>query len=489
MADAPVPDDLVHIGDRVAELAAAHPLREQVLFINSRGEKASLTSAELERRANAAARALSRHGVREGSVIAIALPTGFDHVTATLGAWKLGATVVPLNPDAGEREQRMLKEAIGGVVLARDGSGDIPLEAVRAETDGSPFPAIGEPRAASVSGGSTGAPRIIVQRRPWMLPRNDILPTYGEDTGQRIGQVHLVVLPLFHAGFTALYHGLSADHQVILLERFTPRRFFETIERYRVQYLRIVPSYMRMALEAPDIGAYDLTSVEAVNHGAAACPDAVKRRWMDIFGAERIYEDYSSMERVGQARWITMIRGDEWLEHPGSVGRPVSCEVAILDDAGRPLPAGTVGLVYVRSPGARQPEYLGDGAPILEHGGFFSVGDLGYLDGEGYLYLVDRKANVVNVGGVDVYPREVEAALLEHPQVADAVVYGVPHGYLGNALHATVVPRDPGNPPEADALGRHCRSLLSAPKVPFSFELRDDIGRLVTGKLRRHDLA
>lgn len=484
MADPPVASDLIHIGDRIAELAAAHPLRDQVLLIDSRGRESSLTSAELSRRANAAARALASRGVREDSVVGIALPTGFDHVAATLGAWKLGATVVPLNPRARDREQRLLREAIGGVIV---GEGGIRLDLAWAAADGSPFPAIGEPKAASVSGGSTGTPRVILQPRAWKFPRDGILATYGQDTGQRIGQVHLVVLPLFHAGFTALYHGLASDHQVILLEQFTPRGFFETIERYRVQYLRIVPSYMRMALEEPNIGSYDLSSVEAVNHGAAACPEPVKRRWMEIFGAEKIYEDYSCMERIGRARWISMIRGDEWLEHPGSVGRPVSCEVAILDDGGRVLPAGAVGLVYVRSPGARQPRYLGAGPPILERDGFFSVGDLGYLNDEGYLYLVDRKANVVNVGGVDVYPREVEAVLIEHPEVKDVVVYGVPHGYLGSVLRAVVVPRDARHPPDVDALDRHCRSLLPAHKVPFSYELRDDVGRLATGKLRARD--
>ena len=435
-------ENMLHVGDRVAELAVAHPDQTAAVLIDPRGDEAELTWRQVEWRANATARVLERHGIAEGSVLGVALAPSFDHITAVLGAWKLGATVVPLNPGAGERERRVQKEAIGGRVVGRGDWADIHVDDIAAATDGSSFPGRGTPRSASVSGGSTGLPRIILRDRAWRFPEGGLLSERDSSSGARMNQVQLVFLPLYHAGFTALYHGLVLHHKIILMVRFTPRLFFATIPKHKVQYLRIVPSYMRLALDCPNIEHYDVSSVEAVNHGSAACQATVKRRWIDIFSPERIIEDYSFTERIG----IVTIRGDEWLLHPGSVGRPTQCEVKILDDDQQEVRPGQVGLIYMRTPNAQQPEYVGDGSPLIENDGFRSVGDLGYLDNEGYLFLVDRKVNVVNVGGVDVYPAEVAATLLEHPQVADVAVVTRPHQILGRVLHALVQPANPESP-------------------------------------------
>ncbi len=474
--------ETVHIGDAVAEIAASDPQRLALRIVGRRGDEQVVTYHELESRANACARELERHGVTEKSVVGLVLGRSPEHLTVTLGAWKLGATVVPLNPVCSADELRRVALLPGVVLVGSTTAAAIPLDALTSAGDGSPMPGRGLPRSGSMTGGTTGPPRIILHERGWRIPRSALGGPDDAIGGLRIGQVQLVVLPLHHAGFTSLYYGLALAHSIVLMEEFTGALFFDAIERHRVNYVRLVPSYMRLALDAPQATIADLSSLEALNHGAAKCPQGVKRRWIELLGPERVYEDYSTMERLGRTRWITMIRGDEWLRHPGSVGRPQNCEVRIVGDDGQPLPAGEVGLVFVRAPGARQPTYLGDGQPLPELEGFRSVGDRGYFDADGYLYLVGRSGEVINTGGRKVHAGEVEDVLLRHPEVADAAVVGVPHEYLGSALHAIVVP---SGPVTLDELEAHCRAHLDLARVPLSYELRSDLGRSQSGKLPR----
>jgi len=476
--------DELHIGDRIADLAAAHPEQVAIIVVGPRGEETAMTWSELDQRANAAARGLKQEGVRDDTVVGVALPPGFEHAVAVVGSWKLGATVVPLNPRAGERERRALKAALGGPIIGTGTWADHTPAVLERQADPSPVPGRGRPRSATVSGGSTGMPRLVVRDRPWVFPGGEVLLLQDRLAGALPDQRQLVVLPLYHAGFSSMYKGLALDNVMVVLSHFRAELFFEAIQRHHIEYLRIVPSYMRMALDAPDAESYDLSSVVSIHHGSAPCPGWVKRRWIELFGAEKIVEHYASTERIG----VVSIRGDEWLRHPGSVGRAELCDVRILDDSGKDLPAGEVGMIYLRDWAPRQPEYLGPGAPLPEQDGFRSVGDLGYLDEDGYLFLVDRKVNVINSGGIDVYPSEIEATLLGHPEVVDAAVVGRPHKYLGNHLHGIVVPRDPDDPPSADELERFCRQALTTAKVPLSFEMRASLGRTEAGKLRRSEL-
>lgn len=474
----------LHVGERIARLAAEHPDRVAVVVIDSRGNETSLTWEELDRQAHAAAWGLLSAGVGVGTIVGVALPPGFAHVSAVIGSWRLGATVVPLNPNAGERERRNLKGALGGPIVGTGPWADIAPTVLDAVVDVPPVPSRGVPRSATVSGGSTGDPRLVVRDRPWMIAEPSGSVEEQAREGSLLGVRQLVVLPLYHAGFSALYKGLALDNLVVLLTPFRADAFFEVIERHRIQYVQLVPSYMRMALEISDPTAYDFTSIIALHHGSASCPTWLKRRWIDLLGAERIHETYASTERVG----VVGIRGDEWLRHPGSVGRPMSCSVRILDDDGQDMPVNEVGLIFLRNDAPRQPEYLGPGAPLREQDNYYSVGDLGYLDEEGYLYLVDRKQNVINSGSIDIYPAEIEATLLEHPKVADAVVVGREHAYLGQALHAIVVPRENTDPPSTDELECFCRTALATAKVPLTYEVRPALPRTEAGKLDRRAL-
>lgn len=474
---------LVTYGERIGQLAAEHPARTAVISVAPGGATTALDWAELERRTNVAARGLAERGVTSSSIVAIGLPPGLDHIVATIAAWKRGALVVPFDPKASAAERAALGAALGEhrTIGAGDWATIRPGWWTGSDHSDEPMAREGLPRAASLTGGTTGLPRVIMRPRPWAYEQGAWLAGHEQGQGMRLGQVQLVALPMYHTGFHAVYQGLALDHQLIVMERFVPSLFPKLVQEHRVGHVRLVAALMRMILDVPGLRDHDLSSIESLHHGAGPCPEQVKRAWLDLIGPERVYEVYTSQERVGR----TVIRGDEWLRRPGSVGRPAGCDIRILDEDGRPLPAGEAGEVYLGSPTAKQPEYLGGGPLLAERDGYFSVGDLGYLDADGYLYLVDRKSNVINVGGTNVYAAEVEAVLLELPEVADAVVTGRPHDYLGQAVHALVVPAV-----EVDtaALDAHCRERLSTAKVPMSYELVASIPRRSSGKIRRADL-
>ncbi|MGH3737825.1 MAG: AMP-binding protein [Micromonosporaceae bacterium] len=473
----------VSIGELVTQRATRDGDRVAVVAVRPDGTRQTLTWRELERQSNAAAHALAALGATGDTPVAIALPAGLEHVVTTIGAFKLGTLVVPLDDHAADREIAALTGTLGHhILIGPHQAADAPAGWWR-ERDWPTEPPtpVGTPYSASLTGGTTGLPRVVLRRRPWTYPPERLLADADRDRGLAERQVQLVVLPMHHAGFSALYQGLALDHTVVVMERFVARRVPELIAEYRVNYLRIVPALMRMVLRVPGLDAADFASVQAVHHSAAACPEEVKRGWLALVGSEKVYEEYASQERLGHV----IIRGDEWLEHPGSVGRPTQCEVRILGEDGHWLPPGEVGEVYLRSAGSGQPAYVGDGPHLAEHDGFHTVGDLGYLDPHGYLFLVGRTSTVINVGGANVYPAEVEAVLLQVDGVADAVAVGRPHTYLGETVHARVVPADPASPVDPAVLEAHCRQLLSAAKVPMSYEIVPGPLRERTGKVRR----
>jgi bile acid-coenzyme A ligase len=471
------------VGDRVAALAARHPDRTALVGVRRDGTETTLTWAALESRANAAARALARAGVGDG-VVVVALPNGVPHVLSTLAAWKLGALVLPVNPALPDGEYRELLGRLPGAHVIGDRPGAIRWETLAAEPDGSPYPSVGTPRSAALTGGSTGTPRIVLRRHPWTYDPADVRPAGYDLEGMRPGQTQLVALPMYHGGFLEPHNGLAMGHTVIVMETFSPTLFLRLVERHRVAFTVLVPTLMRAVARAAETGDHDLGSIEALYHGSGGCHASDKRRWLALLPPERVYEDYGSIEDIG----FLTIRGDEWLAHPGSVGRPTGdVEVRVLGEDGTELPTGEVGDVYIRSSRSTQPRYLGGGPPLRERDGFLTVGDLGRLDEDGYLHLVDRRADVVNVGGLNVYPAEIERVLLELPGVADVAVVGRPHGVLGACVHALVVRAD-GAALEAADLEAHCRDRLVRSKIPVSWTFVPRLPRDAAGKLRRREL-
>lgn len=488
--DASLSKGLIRIGDRIAMLASEHPDDVAVILVGPKGRERKYSWAALEARANAAARVLRDRGTACG-VVLIALPNGIEHIVATIASWKLGSLVVPVNPALPEVRIAELCDMIPEAVVVGDFPGALtPTELLGGSHD-SAFPSMGTPRSAALTGGSTGRSRVVLRRAPWVYDMNNLRPAGYDVPRMRPGQIQLVALPMFHGGFIELHNGLALGHTVVVMENFSPRSFLRLIQEYRVNFVSLVPTLMRTIISVEDVEQFDLSSVEAVYHGSGPCPEYVKRRWIELVGAHRLYEIYGAAESIG----FLLIRGDEWLNHPGSVGRPQSdkgadgraVDVRILDDVGVEVACGDIGQVYLKSAEPRQPTYLGGGRKLREHAGFFSVGDLGFRDSDGYIYLVDRRSDVINVGGANVYPTQIENVLLECDGVGDVVVVGRPHDILGAQPHAIVV-RSRSSLSETD-LVEFCRERMELEMIPKSFEFAATLPRDSAGKIRRNGFS
>ncbi len=328
-------------------------------------------------------------------------------------------------------------------------------------------------------------PELAAQRIAGNLAR------WGIDPVAEVGNgIHLVTSPLYHAAPIA-YTGLALHlgHTIVIMPRFDAMQSLELIERERVTWTHVVPTMMKRWLDLDEsiTRNMDLGSMRWILHGAAPCPVDVKRRLIEWMGPI-VYEYYASTEAGG-----TIILPDDWLEHQGSVGRPWGeAAIRILSDEGQDMPTGEPGMIYMRN--LRPFIYHNDpdktAAAQHDGGEFVTVGDYGYVDDEGYLWLLDRRTDLVITGGVNVYPAEIEAVLLEHPAVADAGAVGIPDEDLGQVVRAVVEPRDPDADPEAlaESLHAHCKANLGSAKRPREI-IVGTVPRSATGKVLRRELA
>jgi bile acid-coenzyme A ligase len=338
---------------------------------------------------------------------------------------------------------------------------------------------------AAASGGSTGRPKIILSGSAAEIPTVDGDPVPQFAIGP--GSVALFPGPLYHnTALTGTLMGLSLGAHVVLEETFDPELTLALIEKHRVTMALVVPTHMQRIsrLDETVRDRYDLSSLKVLMHNAAACPPELKRQWIDWLGPERIVENYTSTEQAA----VASCNGVEWLAHPGTVGRVVQGEMRILDDEGRPVPPGTVGAIWMRRVQGAPPTYRYVGADSHEQAdGWDTVGDLGWMDEDGYLYLADRRTDMIISGGANIYPAEVEGELAAHPEVLDCVVVGLPDEDLGKRVHA-IVHTDSATL-DHQALATFLETRLVRYKTPRSYEfvsapLRDD-----AGKVRRSALA
>jgi len=457
------------------------------------GEEAA-TRGRLERRSNRLARAYAARGVGEGDLVTIALPNSIEFYEAALAVWKLGATPQPVSSRLPERERRAIVELVNPPLLigADSGSyGSWPSVPQGFEPEASlsdaPLPdRVSANARAMTSGGSTGRPKVIVDTAPALCdpaaPANRMRP----------GETALIPGPLYHAGpFMASWQQLLCGGRVVLMERFDAARCLELVERHRVDYALFVPTMMQRIWRLPEAERErrDLASLHTVMCSGAPSPAWLKRAWIDWLGPERIVEAYGGTERIAG----TQITGVEWLAHPGSVGRPTGGrKIRILDEDGRELPPGRLGEVFMMPPTGRGTTYRYLGAEACATAdGWESLGDMGYVDEEGYLYLADRKTDMILSGGANVYPAEVEAAIDAHPAVRSSAVIGLPDDDLGQRVHAIV--DAPAGVTDAE-LRAHLRQYLVTYKIPRSFEyvgepLRDDAGKVRRQALRDERVA
>jgi long-chain acyl-CoA synthetase len=301
--------------------------------------------------------------------------------------------------------------------------------------------------------------------------------------------VHLVGSPLYHTA-PLVFAGVSmhVGHTLVVMEKWTPEDSLAVMARHRVTTSHMVPTQFHRLLALPDEvkKRYDLSSLRHMIHAAAPCPVDVKRKMLAWWGPT-IYEYYAASEGGG-----TIVTPEEWLKHPGTVGRPwPGSEIRILDDDGNPRPTGEPGTVYMQL-GVQDFEYHKDPAKTSANrrDGFFTVGDVGYLNAEGYLFLCDRKIDMIISGGANIYPAEVEAALLAHPKVGDVAVFGIPDDDWGEQVKAVVEPAAgaTAGPALAEELLAFCATHIAKYKSPKSIDFIAEMPRDPNGKLYKRKL-
>ena len=489
--DAYMPELIISLGERLKRLAAEKP---DALAVSCGDE--TLTYAELHRRTNRIARGLETYGVKLGDMVTIGLPNSVGFIEACWASWKLGATPQPVSWRLPKAELEAIVElANPPVVIALPGleAPDRPRvgidDLLALSDDDSDL----EDRTAPVlkaptSGGSTGRPKLILSGSPG--------ETAAEATSPGLWRVEtddiaIVPAPLYHNGpFGTALAIISQGAHLVLMPRFDPEATLREIATRRATWIYLVPTMMSRIWRLPEEtrARYDAASLRTLWHLAAPCPPWLKEAWIEWLGPEVIMELYAGTE----AQAVTVISGTEWLAHRGSVGQVRVGEMKIVDPAGADLPRGQVGEIYMRRPEGAPPTYQYLGAtPRTLPGGWESLGDIGWFDDDGYLYLADRRTDMILVGGSNVYPAEIEAAIDEHPMVQSSAVVGLPDDDLGNLIHAIVQPRPPLNGEKgltAEDLHSHLAERLVSYKRPRGIEFVDEPLRDDAGKVRRTQL-
>ncbi len=479
----PPADEGIPFGTKLQQLAEQRRDDTAVTVIARDGTARSMTFAEVDGRANQWGRALAAAGAEIGSLVALAIPNSEQLVLAALGCWKIGAVPVPMRWDLPDWERTRVLEVIDAAVIIDEQHRDA-LAARAAEQSKEPLPEVISPNANGIcSSGSTGLPKVILTLAQGVWTPETSFPFLAAWTPTAQPQTILVPGPMYHTnGFSPLTYLLGGD-RLVVLEKFNAAMAVDAIEKYRITNFTATPTMLARIAALPDIHQRDLSSVAWILQGAAVMPHALLHTWFDLLSPEQVVMAYGMTENLG----LTALRGDEWLAHPGSVGRGFrDTEVRILDPQGRPVATGELGEIYLRSPMSAGYRYLG-GAPLLPstEDGFRTAGDLGYLDADGYLYIADRRSDMIITGGANVFPAEVECALVEHDDIVDVVVIGLADPEWGRRVHAVVQLAE-----AAAALTEHhviayAKTRLAAYKVPKTVEFVDEIPRTAATKVNR----
>jgi bile acid-coenzyme A ligase len=288
---------------------------------------------------------------------------------------------------------------------------------------------------------------------------------------------------MYHTNGFATLNFLVGGDRLVVLEKFDATLALDVIERHGITTFTATPTMLQRIAAVPGVEERDLSGIDWILQGAAVMPSSLLRTWMDLLSPEKIIMAYGMTEQLG----LTSLRGDEWLSHEGSVGRGFrDTDIKILDGDGNEVPTGELGDIYMRWPTTGAYSYRG-GAPLLPMtpDGFGTAGDVGRVDADGYLYLIDRRVDMIVTGGANVFPAEVESALADHPGIADVVVIGLKDDHWGRRVHAVVEPADKTSPiSEADVIG-YAKSRLAAYKVPKTVEFVDALPRSEATKVSR----
>ena len=479
----------------------------------------TVPAGDLLASANRLVHGLRALGLAPGDVIAAVLPSSIEAYELYLAMQQAGWYLVPINyhlvgpeiayvlQDCGARVFVAHERYARACIAAVEEAGFPPSHAFVVGTipgfrpyaslkHGRPATSPADRALGSVmnyTSGTTGRPKGVRRALPGSVPEETdlgaaLVTGYDVDP-DATDDVHLLACPWYHtAPLIMSAPSLHLGHTVVIMDRFDPERALDLIERHRVTITHLVPTqFVRLlALRDEVKQRADTSSLRHVIHGAAPCAPDVKRRMIDWWGPV-LDEYYASTEGVGG----TIIFSDEWLEKPGSVGKPrTPGQIVILDEDGNVLPPGQVGTIYSIPRTAWS--YYGDPEKTANarHGDYATVGDVGYLDEDGYLYLSDRKTDMIISGGVNIYPAEVEMALFGHPKVLDVAVFGIPNDEWGEEVKAVVAPApgaEPGAALTADLLG-YLEGRIAHYKLPRSIDYLPELPRDPSGKLYKRKL-
>jgi long-chain acyl-CoA synthetase len=492
----------------------AHLRPLQPAFIMAASGEA-VTYAELEGRSNRLAHLLRQLGLRRLDHYAIFMENNSRYLEACGAGERSGLYFTCVNsylmPSelayiVNNSQSRVLITSVAKLDVAREALKDCPkvqlcivadgegeserIVGLQDATRGLPKTPISDESIGTAmlySSGTTGRPKGILRPLPeqpptQQLPMFDFLQNIWQ---YREGMIYLSPAPLYHSAPQAAVNlTIRVGGTAIIMEHFDPERYLALIEKWGVTHSQLVPTMFSRLLKLPEETRtrYDLSSLEIAIHAAAPCPPAVKEAMINWWGPI-IHEYYGATEGLG----FTACNSEQWLAHRGTVGKVLLGDLHILDENMQPCPPGTPGTVWFKT--ATPFEYFNDPNKTKEarspDGSMSTVGDVGYVDAEGYLYLTDRATFMIISGGVNIYPQECENLLITHPKIADAAVFGVPNADLGEEVKAVVQPM-PGilpGPDLAEELLLFCSQSLSRQKVPRSIDFEDELPRLPTGKL------
>ncbi|HSO95540.1 MAG TPA: acyl-CoA synthetase [Acidimicrobiia bacterium] len=479
-----------------------------------------VSSGELLATANQLVHGLREIGLEAGDAVAMLLPNSREIFELYLAVLQAGFYLVPINWHlVGPEVAYIVQDCEAKAVVAHARFAD----AAQAAADEIDFPATGrfavggsipgfrayeeltagQPTSApadrttgavmNYTSGTTGRPKGVRRPLPGVPPETMAGGFGGMLFMFRLqpfdDNVHICGSPLYHTAVLVFAGGaIHIGHTVVVMDKWTPEEMLRLIDKYRVTNTHMVPTQFVRLLALPDEekARHDVSSLRHMVHAAAPCPPDVKKKMIEWWGPV-IDEYYAASEGGG-----TIVFADEWLERPGTVGRawPIA-EVVILDDEGNELPAGEVGTVYMHMQTGNF-EYFKDKGKTEQsrHGKFFTVGDVGYLDPDGWLFLRDRKSDMIISGGANIYPAEIESVLIMHPQVADVAVFGIPHEDWGEEIKAVIEPVDPGlaGPELAADILSWSRDKLAKFKTPRTIDFTDEMPRDPNGKLYKRKL-